>query len=65
METYNSMTEYHAHSTMTYINTDNYVVFILGVYSDQGPGNFDVVIDVAGVQELYGISVSKFWVETE
>lgn len=30
-----------------------------GVYSDQGPGNFDVVIDVAAVQELYGISVSK------
>ena len=27
-----------------------------GVYSDQGPDNFDVVIDVAGVRELYGIS---------
>ena len=32
-------------------------MFILGVYSDQGPDNFDAVIDIANVRELYGISV--------
>ena len=32
-------------------------MFILGVYSDQAPDNFDAVIDIANVRELYGISV--------
>ena len=40
-------------------------MIILGVYSDQGPDNFDAVIDIANVRELYGISVSMFLLDSK